>query len=403
MEVKLPDSFLWGASLSAYQCEGGNFDSDWRFWEEEKGLEKAGRACNHYELFREDFHRARKLGLNSLRISFEWSRLVPEENYFCSESINHYSEVIDELLKLGLKPVVTLHHFTNPLWFTKKGGWEVSGNIDYFLSYTRYIVESLKDKVPVWLILNEPLVYIYKGFLEGSWPPGCKSLSRAKKVYNNMIRAYILAFDEIKKIYSEEFQEPQVSLAKHMRYFSGCGCFPAFFNSFIAGVRDKLFNTDGLSYLASKGKMDFIGLNYYCREYDRFSFPLGRECDCRQRGRKNYMGWNIYPQGLYKILKRMKEFGLPVIITENGSAEAKNSFYADFLLEHLRSLGRALLAGVDIRGYFWWSLIDNFEWDKGFSPRFGLFEVVYSDFSRRRRDFAELYSEICKSNKIDLN
>jgi beta-glucosidase len=179
---KFSESFLWGAALSSYQTEGGNVYSDWNLWEKERGLEPCGNACDHYRLFREDFRIARQLNLKALRISLEWARICPVNKEPLQEELAHYVQVCDEMLKLGLKPVVTLHHFTNPVWFSKKNGWLDHKNIDSFLYYLKKTVEVLRDKVDTWLIINEPMVYVYKGYLEGSWPPGKKSLNDAVRV-----------------------------------------------------------------------------------------------------------------------------------------------------------------------------------------------------------------------------
>jgi beta-glucosidase len=149
--------------------------------------------------------------------------------------------------------------------------------------------------------------------------------------------------------------------------------------------------------------LDFIALNYYCKEYTKFKGLLGDECSHDfHKERKNYLGWHVYPQGLYRILISLNKFSLPILVTENGTAEDKQHFYEDYMMTHLKSLGQAIQKGVNVIGYLWWSLIDNFEWDKGFGPRFGLAEVDYTSFERKIRPFAYKYAKICKENKLEI-
>ena len=403
MQIQFPSHFLWGAALSSYQCEGGNSNSDWYLWEKEKGLTNSASACKHYHLFEKDFQLAGSLNLNSLRISLEWSRIHPDATAFSQGELAHYREVVDALINYKLKPIITLHHFTNPLWFVKKGGWSEAKNVDYFLSFLKKTVEALKDKVDLWIIFNEPLIYIYNSFIRGIWPPGGRSLFQAKRVLNNILAAHLTGYQEIKRIYRDSKVHPQVSMAKSLRVFSPCPGPNFILNSLTAGLRSQLFNFRILNYLTKKNALDFIGLNYYCREFSKFKGLIGEESDYKpEGGRQNYLGWNVYPRGFYKLLKKLKRYNLPIIITENGTAESEDSFYEDFLIEHLKSLAKAMKEGVDIRGYLWWSLMDNFEWDKGFGPRFGLAEVNYSTFERKLKPFAYTYGKICREKKIEV-
>ncbi|MEI8349227.1 MAG: family 1 glycosylhydrolase [Candidatus Omnitrophota bacterium] len=403
MRIQFPSSFLWGAALSSYQTEGNIFNTDWSLWEQEKKLEQAGRACDHYHLFKEDFNLASQLHLNCLRISLEWARICPGPGVYQEEELAHYREVIDTLKALGLKPIITLHHFTNPLWFSQRGGWENSENVDFFLAYLKKTAGCFKKDITYWLILNEPLVYIYNSFVAGIWPPGIRSLKTAKKVLNNLLSAYITGYQEIKHIYRQEGLTAQVSFVKHMRIFSPCPSFSFGLNNLSACVRHYLFNTQFLDKVIRGRYLDFIAINYYCKEYVAFKGLAGVECTHNSHSeKKNALGWYTYACGLYKILVAMKRFKLPIIIMENGTAEVSDISYRQFLLSHLEALGRALQEGVDVRGYLWWSLIDNFEWDKGFGPRFGLISVDYKNLARNVKPFAHTYAGICKENAIDV-
>ncbi|MBU1122617.1 MAG: family 1 glycosylhydrolase [Candidatus Omnitrophica bacterium] len=401
MDVKLPPNFFWGAALSSYQCEGKNHNSDWYLWEKDKGLEGACDACNHYQLFKKDFQLANSLNLNSLRISIEWSRINPRELVISDQELNHYSQVVDSLLDEGLTPFITLHHFTNPIWFSDKGGWADSKNIDFFLKYLRRLVKELKGKVQYWLIFNEPLVYIYNSFVLGIWPPGSKDFKLALKVLKNIIAAYIKGYSEIKRIYEGEKITPEISLSKNMRGFSPCPSYNFGVNNFYAFIRETVFNFPVYDYLSKKRCLDYLAVNYYCKEYVKAKWPFGDECaHITHKEHRNYLGWYVSPQGFYRVLKKLKKYSLPIIITENGTAESNDAFYQEYLIAHLKMVSKAIEEGLDIRGYLWWSLLDNFEWDKGFGPRFGLLEVDYNNFERKIKPFANTYAKICRENRL---
>lgn len=401
-KFKFPDSFLWGAAISSYQTEGGNFQSDWSLWEKEKGLEKAEDACKHYQLYKEDFKIAKELNLKAIRISLEWSRINPKPDEFDEVELNHYREVLLELKRLGLKPIVTLHHFTNPLWFGQIGSWHGNQAPDFFLKYLVKTVDYLKDLVDTWVIVNEPCVFVYKGYIEASWPPGNKSYLLAKKALDNITKACIDGAQLIRNIYAKQGLTSKISIAKNMRLFNPCPLGKVKLNAYAAKLREYIFNWVILDHLVSAGALDYIGLNYYCREFVTFKGLIGAECEhTDHKGKHNQAGWYVYPQGLFEILKSLKKYNLPIIITENGTTENSDEAYGQYLKEHLISLSKAISQGVKVEGYFWWSLIDNFEWDKGFSQRFGLVEVDYSSYQRKLKPVALEYAKICQENKIE--
>ncbi len=401
MKIHFPASFLWGSSISSYQLEGDNCFSDWFLWEKKKRLEPAGASTDHYRRFREDFSLANSLGHNALRLSLEWSRIVPQKGIFSDEQLKHYIDVVEDLRIKKIEPVITLHHFTNPAWFVQEGGWLKPLSIDYFLEYVRRVLAVLKDKCSYWIIFNEPLVYIYNGFIRGIWPPGIKSAKSALTALKNILKAYSLSYEVIKASYKDK--PSYISIAKHMRVFTPCGYFNYGQNNIFAFLRSKLFNFRIIDNLAEKRRLDFLGINYYCREFVKAAPFLGKECrDAHHRDDKNEIGWFIYPQGLYNILMRLKKYNLPVIITENGTPGLNNEQYHDFLSTHLNSAAKALNEGVDLRGYFWWSLLDNFEWDQGFAHKFGLVEVDFSNFTRKVRPFAGEYKKIIEQNSVEI-
>ena len=401
-QFKFPDKFFWGAAMSAYQHEGGIFNCDWFLWEIDKKLEAAGEACRHYEMFESDFDLAKNLNLNAVRISLEWSRFYPKYGFFSGEAPDHYGAVVKAMRARGLEPFITLHHFTNPLWFAERGGWINHKNIDYFVEYVRTAAQALKGDVKYWLIFNEPMVFLFNAFVSGRWPPGRKSISLAYKALENVLKAYCLAYEEIKSVYKGGETIPLVSFTQHLRGFEPCSPHNKI-EATIASWRDHKFNGALIETLAKKGYLDFLGINYYTKEYVAARGFLGREClERHHKERKNFLGWNVAPDKFYEILMRFKDYKIPLIVTENGTAEKEDNLYEEFMLAHLKAMARAIADGVQVRGYFWWSLLDNFEWADGFSPRFGLYEVNYHTFERKLRPYALTYGKIAEANSIAL-
>jgi beta-glucosidase len=405
--IEFPGNFLWGAASSAYQVEGDNSNSDWWHWERSQaGIAASGAACRHYRFFREDFDLAKSLGHNSHRLSVEWSRIQPEPGKFREEEISHYIQVVDHLRRLNIEPVVTLHHFTNPVWFSRIGGWENPRAPEIFLDYARKLVSALGDKVKYWVTINEPMVYAYYSYMTGDWPPQVKSPFRAAKVIDNLTRAHIRCYRLIHSIYREnKLIQPMVSIAHNMIAFEACR--KSLRNKLAVHLKNRLFNFRLLDKLSREKTLDFIGLNYYTRHLiDTQSWSLNELLsNTCSKGHdllaKNSLGWEIYPEGLYTLLAALKKYRLPVFILENGICTEDDSLRWSFIREHLKQLRKASLEGVDVIGYLYWSLMDNFEWDKGFSHRFGLCAVDYSNFKRSPRGSAGKFAQVARTGVLE--
>ena len=201
--VQFPKDFYWGAATSSYQVEGNNTNADWWAWELKAGKERSGQACNHYELFEQDFDLVKSLNHNAHRLSIEWSRIEPIEGEFSDEAIVHYINVIKALRKRGIEPMVTLHHFTNPTWFSDSGGWTDRRCVQRFLRYCEFVVRALARGVHYWFTINEPTVYFSHSFLWGKWPPQAKSFLKTKAVYHHLIEAHIEAYRLIHRVYKD--------------------------------------------------------------------------------------------------------------------------------------------------------------------------------------------------------
>ncbi|OGF62730.1 hypothetical protein A3C77_02640 [Candidatus Giovannonibacteria bacterium RIFCSPHIGHO2_02_FULL_45_13] len=380
-----PKNFLWGAATAAHQVEGWNHN-DWTGWEKTTGHEESGRACDHYNRFREDFDIAKRLGHNAHRFSIEWSRIEPEEGKFNEKEIAHYQDVIDDLRERGIEPFVTLWHWTLPIWVTKQGGWENKKTIDDFAQYVNKIVRSVKN-VKFWITINEPEIYTMNSYLRGKWPPASPVGRPQKKLFFKFLKVYRNLAEAHKKVYtiihSTWVSDTQVGITKNNSYFEG----------WPAPILNYVWNNWFLNKI--RHHQDFIGLNYYFHNRIK-GFKLNQN----ENKEISDMGWEIYPEGIYHVLKDLKKYNKPVYITENGVADARDVHREKFIKEHLIWVHKAISEGADVRGYFYWSLLDNFEWDKGFWPRFGLVEMDYQTMERKIKQSAMAYAKIAKENSL---
>lgn len=402
--------FLWGAASSAHQVEGGNHNQ-WSVWELENAKSKAaqarhqwedlenwpeieaqaknpnnyvsGKATDHYDRYEEDFDLLQKMNMNAFRFSVEWSRVEPEEGAWNVEAIDHYKKYAAELKKRGIEPMVTLFHFTLPVWFTARGGFEKRANVKYFVRFAQKIVSELGANVRLVLTINEPSVYAYESYLVGNWPPNQTSRRTYWHVLRNLAHAHNQAADAIHAIN----RRYRVSLAKNSTYvYAGDD---AWLSRKYAGILQ--YATDDYFLKKVAKRCDFLGMNYYFsdRVYGyRVHNPEEKVSD---------LGWDLAPANIQHSLERLHEkYNLPIIVTENGLADAADSQRKWWLTQTLIGMQKALDNGVKLEGYFHWSLTDNFEWDKGFWPRFGLAEVEYDTLERKLRTSALWFSKIIK-------
>ena len=412
--------FLWGAGTSAHQVEGGNDKNDWWDWEQLPGKirhgDRSGAACLHWERYEEDLDLLRSFGMDSYRFSIEWSRIEPEPGRYDDAAIDHYRRVLEGCRARGITPMVTLHHFTNPRWFAAIGGWEIEKNIPHFARFARLAGERYGDLVDLWITINEPDVLAFRAYDEGAWPPGVRDRSRALKVMANLLEAHGLASAALRqtdRVDADGDGKPAlIGVAKHWALFEPLHpWFPP--ERMSAAIQHRVFNIAVARALrgdaielsipgvrsvrrraeALRGSSDFIGVNYYTRWMVSL---VGKELRRARSGATvSDLGWEIYPEGLEKALVDCATFGLPLYVTENGIADAADRFRPRFIRESLAALDRARSGGVDVRGYFHWSLLDNFEWNDGFHGKFGLCAVDFekADLPRIPRPSAQVYRE----------
>jgi beta-glucosidase len=426
-EFTFPPKFLWGTSTSSHQVEGFNSNNDWWMWEQAGRVrEPSGAACDQYRRYRDDFDLIRSLGQNAHRFSIEWSRVEPKPGQRSDEALAHYRDMVTSLRERGIEPIVTLHHFTNPIWLGHEGGWVNPAVVDRFARYTRWVVEALGDKVSYWLTINEPLVYANMHYLDGQGPPGSCNVGQGFRVIEHLVRAHAASFHTIHDMAQAAGRAALVSYAHHAQPFMPCH--PWWIGDrIVADQTERIYNfrilealTEGRLRLPGRRTMkveeavntlDYIGLNYYGRIFLRLGYEgptrwLGLRCSTRHHREvteRNALDWDVYPPGIRDVIRWALPFKKPILITENGICTADDAQRERFILRHLAWVAKAIAEGAPVFGYLYWSLLDNFEWAEGYGPRFGMIEVDYTTQARRVRPSAQRFAEVCRSNRLAID
>lgn len=383
---KFPEGFLWGAATSSYQVEGGILNNDWALAAKDGRIMPAGSSTDHYNRYNEDFDIAKSLGHNAHRISIEWARIEPEEGKFNPDEIEHYRKVIKAIKNRGMTPMITLWHFTLPTWFANKGGFSTSSSTEYFSRYCKHVVNELNEEDIIWSTINEPIVYSTMSYLWGHWPPfELFKTSVFLKVVRNLAKAHKHAYENIK----QDIPEASVGIVKNNMYMHVSKY--SKFNP-IAHINKWINNWLWNKYFMNKVRhhIDTIGLNYY------FHSEFGK----KEKYVKSDMGWDLYPEGLQFVLEDFKRFKKPIYITEAGIADKKDYLRAEYIKDLIVATFRAIERGADVRGFLYWSLLDNYEWVYAYSKKFGLVEVNLLTKERKIRPSAYEYKKICESNSV---
>lgn len=414
-----PRGFLWGTATAAYQVEGNNINSNWYAWEQEPGKiihgDKAGLASDWWNgRWREDFHRAAEGYQNAHRMSVEWSRIQPKPDRWDEDALNRYVEMVRGLVELNMTPLITLHHYSDPQWFVENGGWENESAGGYFEKYVRKVVHALKDYVNLWCTFNEPNGYATLGFLLGMFPPGKKDIRLTYSVMVNILRAHAAAYHAIHQIQPQA----QVGMANYYRSLQPAkSWFPldrlvtrvlmSFNDIFPSAAKDGVvkFLTSRQHVPEAKGTQDFLGIDYYTRDY--VSFHLFKKNELFSR-RFFHPGAELSttgflanePLGMFEALKWGLKYNVPMIVTENGFDDSDDKIRPRYIVEHIHQMWRAVNFNWPIKGYFHWTLVDNFEWERGWTQRFGLWELDIETQARHKRPSADLYAEICRENGV---
>lgn len=403
MEFKFPRGFVLGVSSAATQIEGGCTNNSWNDWYA-KGHIKDGsdpaRANGHWLNWREDVELMAKMGIRACRFGIEWARICPKEGEIDQNAIARYREELSLMRELGISPLMTLHHFTNPMWFEEKGGFEKRENIGDFMDFVDLAVNCFGDLVSDYITINEPNVYATNGFYFGDWPPGKRSVKAACTVMSNLAYCHIMAYEMIHAIREERgFTDTRVGLASHMRVFApknhgnpahiaAAGATRWLFQGAInlAMCKGDFRAPLRAPYMVLPGEYcDFHGLNYYTR-----STVTGLGDGVRENCPQNDLGWEIYPQGLVQCARDLfKLLPRPIWVTENGTCDNTDAFRAKYICDHLAAISSAPLP---IERYYHWCFCDNFEWLEGESARFGIVHVDYDSQKRSVKRSGEFFS-----------
>lgn len=423
----LPKGFLLGTATASHQIEGGN-SNDWTDWEASTypdgrphihENDQSGLATDAWNRFDQDLAAMQSLGANTYRFSVEWSRLEPTKGAWNAAAMARYREWALRLRAAGIEPMVTIHHFTLPKWVAAQGGFENAATQDDLAAFARRLAGELGDLVDIWCPINEINVYAAEGYLLGLWPPGRKDDTPAQmRVMLALLQTHAkmaAALREVDVVDADgDGKATVITHAHHVRVFQPAS--HSALDTAIAALTDDVMNeaiprafktgrvqlsvpgtidideeVDGLA-----GSIDALGINYYTRDMVRADLGSASLSHLyfRPLRPKNDLGWDLYPDGLYLFLTRFAAYGWPLYVTENGTPDNEDDFRVSFLKQHVAAVERAIRDGADVRGYYYWSLTDNFEWAEGFEPRFGLFNVDYATFARKPTSAVETFKVI---------
>lgn len=413
MKFKLKEGLLLGAATAATQIEGGDENNNWaRFAAEGKIYDGTSptRACDHYNRFREDIDLMAEMGLEIYRFGIEWSRIEPREGEFDEAALAHYREEIEYMLSRGIRPMLTLHHFTNPLWFEDMGGFTNKKSVDIYMRFASRVIDALGDLVDDYITVNEPNVYSTNSLFYGTWPPEKKSLSALVKAYSNLAACHVHAYrmiHEKRAAMGKSREQTLVSFANHLRVFAPknpknpihkiCAALSSYL---FQGAITRAMMTGKCIFPVirrrgvKRGKYyDFIGVNYYSR-----STVSGIADGVRENAPKNDLGWEIYHDGLIELSTALyKKYGAPVFVTENGTCDNTDAFRPLFVYDQIKAISET---DNPITRYYHWSFLDNFEWREGESARFGLVRVDYETQRRTVNNSGKLYASIIKNRGV---
>ncbi len=411
MEFKFKDQFSLGVASAATQIEGGEGEHNWNDWYRQgmiKDQSNPANATNHYELWKQDADLMAEMKIKHYRLGIEWARICPKEGEVDKTAIEHYREELMYLKEKGISVLLTIHHFTNPMWFERKEGFTKKENLQYFLDFVALVIEAFGDIVSEYITINEPNVYATNSYYFGDWPPGEKSFGKAITVMSNMAVCHIKAYQLIHSMRMQlGYQDTKVSFANHVRVFDPENS-RNLWHQICSGLLERFFQgaiteamlTGRFRWPLKKEKeisrgeyLDFIAINYYTR-----TTVSGFGDGTKQDAPKNDLGWEIYPKGLircsekiYRILER------PIYITENGTCDNQDAFRCRYIYDHLKVITESKLP---ITRYYHWCFCDNFEWIEGESARFGLVHVNYETQERTVKKSGEFYTRMIEQQGI---
>lgn len=418
--IYFPPQFYWGVADSAMQTEGivtannKTIANSWTEYEQEQSIfgtqERVGKSCERWTRYKDDIQLMKQSSMNMYRFSIEWAKIEPEENLFDEDALQHYVDVVDELLAHDIVPMITLFHHTYPLWFARKSGFEYDYNSYAFMEFCLKVFNRLHEKVRYWIIFNEPVGYAMEGYYTGNYPPGKKSLRLAGKVALNQLNAHVMIAKEFKGINSSV----QIGLS---HIFNPLDAYHSWnpleriatkvFDSIVNDLTIKFFKTGKFNWaflkrhynIQAPGSLDFIGVNYYThtiiKQTGLFKIQASNRpeeimIDKPSKGRGCKV---MYPEGLYRSLQKASKLGIPIFITENGAATEDPKLREEYIKKHLFVLSKAIAEGFPVQGYLFWTLTDCFAWKKGYTNKHGIYAVNFTTQERTLRPSAHYLLE----------
>jgi beta-glucosidase len=391
MTITFPDGFLWGTSTAAHQVEGGNWNNDWWAWEHDPNTrckEPAGDACDHLWRYPADIALLAELGFGAYRFSLEWSRIEPEDGEFSNAALDHYARMIATCRDLELVPIVTFHHFTTPRWLAARGGWHAAEVVDRFARYCERAVARLGDEIGIACTINEPNIVSLMGYMIGEFAPGHRDFHEYANVNEHLIAAHRASYEALK---------------------AGPGDFPT--GQCIAmgdwwapadapGVVERTRHMHEGQFLEASRGDDFVGVQAYSRtRLGADGLPLGPEDGVPVVAS---MGYEYWPEALEVAIRHAAEVaGTPLYVTENGIGTDDDDERVRYVTAALEGMARCLDDGLDVRGYVYWSLLDNFEWALGYGPRFGLVSVDRESQQRTPKPSARWLGQVARTNALE--
>ena len=439
-----PENFAWGAATASYQIEGawndnGKGESIWDRFSHTPGKVENGDtgdiACDHYHRWQEDIVLMKEIGLKAYRFSIAWPRIFPSGRGEVNQAgIDFYSQLVDALLEAGIEPFVTLYHWDLPQALQDEGGWPKRKIVDAFVEYADLVSRVLGDRVKNWITLNEPWVSAFVGHEEGRHAPGIKDMHTAVAASHHLLLSHGLAVPKIRENSPDANVGITLNLSPHepaspsifdrKATIWGDGYLNRFFLDPLVGrgyPQDMVNNFGSAMEFAQRDDLDtiavpidFLGVNYYTRKIVRSEVVSEEEnepCTVFRGDEITEMDWEVYPEGLYNLLGRMYfDYNFPAVyITENGAAfkdqvvngEVDDPQRLSYINRHLKQVYRAIEVGVPVKGYFVWSLMDNFEWAHGYTKRFGLIYIDYETQQRIPKSSAKWYAQVIRANAVE--
>ncbi len=387
---RFPDGFHWGTATAAHQIEGGNWNNDWWQFEHAPGspcAEPSGDACDSWNRWQDDVILVADLGFDNYRFSVEWSRIEPEEGEFSRAALDHYRRICGALRERGVDPVVTFHHFTTPRWLADRGGWERADTADVFARFCEHVAGALGDVMARACTINEPNIVSYVGYVLGFFPPGKADRSTAARVNDVFVAGHRSAVDAIRSAAPGVPVGLALSMAEWVAVEGGEATLAS----------ERAFMEDG--FLAATEGDDFIGVQTYSRNRIGPEGNVGPEPGVPVL----VMGYELWPEALEATIRRAWEVTggrVPILVTENGIGTDDDAQRIEFVHRALEGVLRALADGIDVQGYTYWSLLDNFEWSFGYRPRFGVAAVDRGTFARTPKPSARWLGDVMRRNAL---